>query len=306
MAYSLSYKAVRAKTTLYAVILDKETSLFWDEVNVAWVDTLDSDCNLALTESGTEPGVYTGSATFTPQNGGIYQISVFDSADTDYQMDTIEVYPSKTKTVLQVINAVQLELRLPQSSALTDKFAQIILANMNKVLLDLLPEKQIFDHLKVQGSFTINSARPLYRLSPVNVDTVESITFLRRPDMTYITRAKDDITFRTAADSYNASLTYSSPEWYRIAQRDHGLPILEFTPAPDVAYIVSYEVLKQAKELTAVTDYVPLPRVIQAGALMLTKQSQNRDASAEAALYEATLSHAETVGANTFMGDFEV
>ena len=286
--------------------MDKETSLFWDEVADAWVDTLSSDCNLTLTESVTEPGVYTGSATFTPQNGGVYQISVFDSVDAEYSMDTIEVYPSKTKTVLQVINAIQLELRLPQSTTLTDKFAQIVLANMNKVLLDLLPEKQIFDHLKVQGSFTINSARPLYRLAPVNVDTVESITFLRRPDMTYIVKAKDDITFRTAADSYNASLTYSSPEWYRIAQRDSGFPILEFTPAPDASYIVSYEVLKQSKEMTTLTEYVPLHRVIQAGALMLTKQGQNRDASAEAALYEATLSHAETVGANTHMGDFEV
>lgn len=306
MAYPLSYKAIRGKTTLYAVILDKETSLFWDEVNSAWVDTLDSDCNLTLSESGTEPGVYTGSGTFTPQNGGVYQISVFDSADTDYQMDTIEVYPSKTKTVLQVINAIQLDLRLPQSTSLTDRFSQIILGNMNKVLLDLLPEKQIYDHLKVQGSFTINSARPFYRLAPVNVDSVEYISFLRRPDMIYITKAADDISFRTKADSYNASLTYSSPEMYRIAQRDADFPILEFTPAPDTAYIVSYEVLKQAKELTAITDYVPLPRVIQAGALMLTKQGQGRDASVEATLYQSTLSHAESVGANTHLGDVEV
>lgn len=306
MAYALSYKATRGSTTLYANILDKETSLFWDEVNDTWVEELSSDCNLALTESGSEPGVYTGSATFTPQNGGVYQISVFDSVDTDYSMDTIEVYPSKTKTVLQVINDIQLQLRLPQSSALTDKFAQIILANMNKVLLDLLPEKQIFDHLKVQGSFTINSARPFYRLSPVNVTDIDRITFLRRPDLTFISKAADDIAFRTKADSYNASLTYNEPELYRIAQRDAGLPILEFTPAPDIAYIVSYEVLKQAKELTAVGDYVPLPRVITAGALMLTKQGQGRDASAEAAIYEAALSNAVSSGANTHMGDFEV
>ncbi|MFA5027038.1 MAG: hypothetical protein WC713_04130, partial [Candidatus Methylomirabilota bacterium] len=120
MAYSLTYKATRGIATLYANIQDKETSLFWDEVNDLWVADNTSICDLALTESESEPGVYTGSATFVPANGGVYQISVFDSADADYSMDTIEVYPSKTKTVKQVINAIQLEMGLPQSTALAD------------------------------------------------------------------------------------------------------------------------------------------------------------------------------------------
>jgi len=305
MAYALSFKTVRDKTTLYALIQDRETSLFWDEVNDAWVDTIDPNCEIALVE-GSDKGVYTGSATFTPVNGGVYQISVFDSADAEYSMDTIEVYPSKTKTVLQVINAVQLELRMPLSAALTDNFAKIILAKMNTVLLTILPDRNIFDHLKVQGSFTINSTRPYYRLSPVNVDSVETIRYLRRPDLAYIERATDDVTFKTMADSYNASLAYGSPDFYRIAQRDGGFPILEFTPAPDVPYIVSYEVLKGAKELTAVGDYVPMPDVIKAGALMLMLQSQGRDASAEASIFEMALGRCATVGSNTNLGDFEV
>lgn len=306
MAYALSYKTVRAKTTLYANIQDKETSRFWDEVNDLWVADNTSICDLALTESGSEPGVYTGSATFTPTNGGVYQISVFDSADADYSMDTIEVYPSKTKTVLQVINAIQLEMGLPQSAALTDNFAKIILANINKVLMDLLPLNNVFDHLKVQGSFTINSARPLYRLSPVNVDAIDGITFLRRPDMAYITKAKSDIEFRTMADSYNASLSYSAPDVYRIAQRDNGFPILEFTPAPDVAYIVSYEVIKSPKELTLVGEYVPLPRIVKAGAHMLTLQGRGRDATVEAGVFASALEVGSMAGANSQMGDFEV
>ena len=306
MAYALSYKAIRGKTTLYANIMDKETSLFWDEVNDLWVADNTAICDLALTESGSEPGVYTGSATFTPANGGVYQISVFDSANADYSMDTIEVYPSKTKTVLQIINAIQLEMGLPQSAALTDNFAKIILANMNKVLMDLLPLNNVFDHLKVQGSFTINSARPFYRLSPINVDSIDHITFLRRPDLTYISKAPDDIYFRTKADSYNASLSYSAPEFYRICQRDNGFPILEFTPAPDVAYIVSYEVLKSPKEFTAVEDYVPFPRIVKAGAHMFTLQGRGRDASAEAGVFTSALEVGSMAGANSHMGDFEV
>ena len=305
MAYALSYKTIRDKTTLYAVIQDKETGKFWDEISDVWVDEITDACNLALTES-SEKGVYTGSATFTPVKGGIYQISVFDSADAEYSMDTIEVYPSKTKTVLEIINAVQLELRLPQSTALTDNFARIILAKMNTVLQTLLPENNIFDHLKVQGSFTINSARPLYRLTPVNVDFVETINFLRRPDLVFLTKMADDIEFRAIADSNNESLNYAPPINYRIAQRDHGFPIVEFAPAPDQAYIISYEIIKSHKELTAVTDYVPLPDVVKAGALALMKQQQGRDASAELAIFEATMRRAGTHSANSQIGDLEV
>lgn len=305
MAYALSFKTVRDKTTLYAIIQDRETSLFWDENTDTWVTEIVSGCNLALTESG-DKGVYTGSATFTPVNGGVYQISVFDSADADYQMDTIEVYPSKTKTVLQVINEVQLELRMPLSSALTDNFAKIILAKMNTVLMEILPERNIFDHLKVQGSFTINSTRPFYRLSPVNVESVETIQYLRRPDQNFILKANDELEFKTYADSHNKSLSYMVPEYYRVAQRDSGFPIIEFAPAPDVAYIVSYEIIKGAKELSTAAEYCPIPRVLKAGAHFLMLKSQGRDALVEAEVLERALGRAATIGANSHMGDFEV
>lgn len=305
MAYALSYKTVRDKTTLYAVIEDRETSLFWDEVTDTWVDTLVDGCNLPLTESA-DKGVYTGSATFAPVNGGVYQISVFDSADADYQMDTIEVYPSKTKTVLQIINAVQLELRLPQSAALTDNFARIILAKMNTVLTEILPDRNIFDHLKVQGSFTINSAKPFYRLNPINVDGIESITYLRRPDLQFILKAQSDVAFKFSADSASRSLSFAPPEIYRIYQRDGEFPILEFAPPPDQSYIVSYEVIKKVKELTSVGDFVPNPSAVKAGAHWLMLKSQGRDATTEQGIFEMALDRCATSGANTYLGDVQV
>ena len=305
MAYALSYKTVRDKTTLYAVIEDRETSLFWDEATDTWVDTLVDGCNLPLTESA-DKGVYTGSATFTPVNGGVYQISVFDSADADYQMDTIEVYPSKTKTVLQIINAVQLELRLPQSAALTDNFARIILAKMNTVLTEILPDRNIFDHLKVQGSFTINIAKPFYRLNPINVDGIESITYLRRPDLHFIEKAESDVSFKRISDSANMSLNYAPPEYYRLYQRDGEFPILEFAPPPDQSYIVSYEVIKKVKELTAVGDFVPNPSAVKAGAHWLMLKSQGRDAATEQGIFEMALDRCATSGANTYLGDVQV
>ena len=305
MSYPLSYKGLRDKTTLYAIIQDRETSLFWDEVNDIWVAAITADCNLAFTE-GADKGVYTATATFTPVNGGIYQITVNDSGDSDYSMDTVEVYPSKTKTVLQVIQAVQTDLRMPLSSAITDSLAKLILSKMNVVLLDLLPQNNIFDHLKVSGSFVIVNPKSLYRLAPVNVDFVDKINFLRLPDMAYISKAIDDIQFRSKADVYNASLSYGKPFLYRIAQRDSGFPIVELTPAPEEAMIVSYEILKGAKEMTAATEFVPLPRVIQAGALMLMKNSQGRDSNTEASLFQAALSTASNVSANSEMADVQV
>lgn len=305
MAYALSYKTVRDKTTLYAVIQDRETSLFWDEATDTWVDTLVGGCNLTLTESA-DKGVYTASATFTPVNGGVYQISVFDSADADYQMDTIEVYPSKTKTVLQIINAVQLELRMPQSAALTDNFARIILAKMNTVLTEILPDRNIWDHLKVQGSFTINTAKPFYRINPVNADGIQSLTFLRRPDLLFITKATSDENFKFVSDTANRSLDYAAPEFYRISQRDGEFPIVEFAPPPDQSYIISYEAVKTVKELTSVGEFVPNPNVVKAGALMLMLKSQGRDATTEEGIFEMALGRSASAGANTQMGDIEV
>lgn len=306
MAYALSYKSVRDKTTLYATIQDRETNLFWDENTDTWVDTLVPGCYLTLTES-SDKGVYTGSATFTPVNGGIYQISIFDSADADYQMDTIEVYPPKTDTVISVIQAVQQELRMPQSSAITDSLSKLILAKMNTVLLELLPDKNIYDHLKVQGSFTINTSRQFYRVNPVNVDGVDKIIYLRRPDDKFIDQAGSDVDFREKADTANRALNYNVPDIYRIFQRDNDFPIVEFNPPPDQSYIVSYEIQKTPKKLTLATEFVPKANVIKAGALMLMKHEQGRDVSMEAQIFQKAMERCVGNGANSYIeGDFKV
>lgn len=306
MAYALNYKSVRDKTTLYAVIHDRETNLFWNEDTDLWVADLVDGCNLPLTESA-DKGVYTGSATFTPVYGGVYQISVFDSADADYQMDTIEVYPPKTDTVLAVVNAVQQELRMPQSAALTDSLARLILAKMNKVLLELLPDKNIYDHLKVQGSFTISTSRQFYRINPVNVDGVEKIVYLRRPDDVFIDKVGSDVEFREKADTANRALNYTVPDIYRIFQRDGDFPIVEFNPPPDQSYIISYEVQKSAKKLTLATDFVPKANVIQAGALMMMKHEQGRDITLDAQIFQKAMERCVENGANSYIeGDFKV
>jgi hypothetical protein len=112
----------------------------------------------------------------------------------------------------------------------------------------------------------------------VNVDSVDSIKFLKLPNLNEITKAADPVAFRELADGAIASP--SAPELYQIAQRDNGYPILEFAPVPDGPYLISYEIYKAAKKLTLETEFVPKSDVIKAGCA--------------------------TVGANTNFGDFEV
>ena len=301
MAYPLSYRAPTGKT-LKAVVKDLETGSFWDQTNSVWVAAETAACQIAFTEGSA--GFYTASGGLTPVQGGIYQLKVLDSNDTTYESLTTEVFTSATKTVLQVVNAIQLEMRLPQSSALTDNFAKIVLAKMNKILTIVLPESNVFEHLKVQGSFTINNQRALYRVNPVNAVALETINFIKRPDLTVVQRAADDMKFRHMADHYTQSGLFSAPRLYRIAQRDYGFPVLEFTPAPDKAYLLSYEGVKSAAELTLATDFVPLPAVVQAGAHMLYLQGLGRDATAETGIFNMALSRATTVSSNSMNGDF--
>jgi hypothetical protein len=305
MAYALSYKAPTGKATLYAIIQDLESGLYWDKVAKVWVSAVTTNCRHTLTE-GSDKGFYTvSSADLTPGKGGMYKLFVYNSADTDYLITTTEIYPPKSKTVLEVINAIQTDMRMPLSAALTDSLAKIILSKMNTVLTVLLPQNNILDHLKVVGSFTIKSNRNLWRLCPVNVDAVDAILTLNKADEVPVERLSDE-DFKAIADGYTRLATYNQPLYYRIAQRDYGYPILEIAPAPDQAYTLYYEILKAPKELTAVTDYVPRPDVIKPGALMLVKQELGRDASVEQGIFGAAMERASTVESNTSFCDAEV
>ena len=308
MAYALTVRAAVGKSTLYAQVTDKETGLVWDQTNSVWAALpTGTNANVALTES-SDKGYYTGSAGLTPAPGGLYQISVLDSAVAAYLFTTLETYPSKTKTVLQVVNAVQQKLRMPQSAALNDSLALLILGKMNDVLLNLLPQKNVFDHLKTEGTFTLLQGLDYFRFAPANVVGIDRITRLQKAKLSHI-HIVDDQKLKSIKAQLNVNTAFQGePSYARISSRDGGLPILELSCKPDTTYTVSYEAIKTAQELLASvpTGYVPLPDVVQAGALMLMKQEQGRDATAEAGIYGEALAHQATAGANSDMGDVEV
>ena len=305
MAYALSVRAAVGKSTLYARVTDKETGLIWNQTNGAWAAAPAALANITLTES-SDKGYYTGTAGLTPAPGGMYEISVYDSGAAAYLFTTLETYASKTKTVLQVINAVQVELGMPLSSALTDSLAKQILAKMNHVLLKLIPENNVFDHLKTEGTFNLIQGLDYVRFAPANVSGIDRITMLRKSNLRHLHMVSDE-RLKSIKERLLQTTNYQGePMYARISSRDGGIPILELSCQPDTTYLVKYEAVKTAQELTAVTDYVPLPEVVQAGALMLIKQHQGRDITAESGLYAAALSHQTSAGANTDIGDIEV
>lgn len=308
MAYALSVRAVTGKTTLYARITDKESGLMWNQTGSAWAANPGEDANIALTEDGAYKGYYAASAGITPVPGGIYKISVFDSSVTDYEFSTIENYSSRTKTVLEIINAVQLELGMPQSAAITDSLAKIILAKMNTVLLTLIPAEGILDHLKVEGSFTIHEGLDYVRFSPANVPGIDKILRLKKSNLNPLTII-DSQKLKEIKEALEQTVGFEAePEYARISGRDGGLPLLELSCKPDATYTVNYEAMKSAKELvaTAPTEFVPLSEAVRAGALMLMKIHQGRDSAVEAAAFSAAIGRATTVGSSGIDGDFQV
>jgi len=303
MAYPLRYRAPTGKT-LKAIIKDLETSLLWDEINSVWVAAVVATCQIPFTES-SDKGFYTASGGLTPVKGGMYEIIIVDSDDSDYGAVTVEVYPPKSKTVLEVINAVQTELGMPNSTTITDSLAKKILAKINSVLQVILPGANVFDHMKVDGNFTIDNERTLYRLAPVNVDVVDRIDVLRDVDGIELTE-KSYEDFKELALDYAAAETTDAPKYWRIANRDHGYPVVEFTPPPDQVYTIYYTVIKAPKELTAATEYVINPLVVQNGALAMVKQGMGRDASVEAGIFSAALDRASATESHANTGDVEV
>ena len=262
-------------------------------------------CRISFTEDATYKGFYTASGGLTPVKGGLYDIHVIDTDDADYDCITREVYPPKSKTVLEVINAVQVELGLPSSTSLNDSMAKKILSRINSILMVVFPSENIFDHMKVDGHFTIDTERSLYRLAPVNVDTIDRIDVLRDVDGNVI-EEKSYEAFKKLALDFTASSTTGQPQYWRVANRDYGYPIIEFAPAPDAAYTVYYTVVKAPKELTAAGDYVINPLVVQNGALAMIKTSMGRDATVESQIFKTALDRASSTESHANTGDIEV
>src|SRR4030067_452310 len=82
-------------------------------------------------------------------------------------------------TALEIINEVQIRLRLPKSTTITDAHAQLLLSFLNEVQRDYMHESVVWDELKTYGNFNTAAGTSLYTISITNSQEGEIIRALK-------------------------------------------------------------------------------------------------------------------------------
>ena len=299
MSYDITHRGLEGQSGLYARVKRKADGKWWDEVGDAWVSTATSDCDLALTEGSA--GVYTDTAGLTPAEGALYVVYVYDAADAlvKYAEDAYKPYG---KTALQLVNDVQVELRLPQSSVITDAHAKLVLAYINKTIRNFLGEDTVWDELKVRGGFMTVANIATYTLFPVNSNEVDIIRDLKIGTDPPIPIIADEV-FR---EYKRVNTTASQPLIARLYGRVAGGVIIELAPTPDAAYQVDYELHEKPDRLVN-TDDVPLldPDTITLGAIMLARKGEGRLSDGDVEEFNAKRSAQEGSQGATSFGDVD-
>lgn len=300
MSLLVTYNGTEGQTGLYARIKRISDGKFWSVTGSSWIDAESSSCNLALTE-GTA-GKYTATATLTPRPGAKYEISVYDNANALLLTTRIMVAPS-AMTALQIVQEIQKELRLPQSTDFTDSHAKLVLAFVNNVLVNILADETVWDDLKVAGMFKTKAGVSIYPIMPANVDYVEVIRDLRVSGRSYAIGGLSDEKFRV----YRAENTTSGePRQYRREGRSGGMVFIEVCPVPDAIYSVDFEILQRPPRLVNTTD-IPIvdAETVLLGAKVLAKESHGRSFDLDLPVFQAKKSSQTVDQGSANWGDAE-
>ncbi len=188
--------------------------------------------------------------------------------------------------VLEMIQEVQKELRLPQSTALTDAHAKLILSFLNKVQRNFMLEAVVWDELKIYNSFNTAADTATYLISIGGGAEIEVIRNLQISTNDPIEKLSDE-EFRTHK---RLNTTTGQPLKYRIYSRSAGDITVELSPVPDKLYAINYELLKKPVRLTGQNDIPILDAdTIVLGAIMLARKEQGDDFQAELMAFQAKL-----------------
>lgn len=208
------------------------------------------------------------------------------------------------KTALQIVNAVQRDLKFPQtpqSNFGSDPSAQLVLSYINTVMRDFMSDPYIWDALKLYGSFNTIAHDPLLVVAfsgNMEIDTVLNLQIGTSPPI----EQKDDDYFRAYKRAHG---TESQPCIYRIRSKTAASWVIELSPTPDKVYQIDHEILQKQPPLAAYNDspLVDSDTVIL-GAIWWARLKQGRDASGELAVFQAKLGASGENEGNT--GDVEV
>lgn len=302
--YSLVYQGVEGQEGLYARIKRILDGSWWNEASEIWAASAAATSNIYLTESTNRPGYYLGIAHFAPMNGGLYAIYVYDASGNFLSM-TEHIFRPLQKSVLTMINEVQRELRLPESSAVSEPHAQLVLSFLNKVQSDIMMEAYVWDELKVSGAIATREGFSLYSLAPINGQTVDMVRVLQLGTNEPLTKFNNDAAFRAFRRSNTSN---NSPLAYRIYGRAGDALIIELSPAPDESYEqLNYELLVKPARMTAATDIPTLDSdTIIAGALMLARMEQGEDYTADLQAFQSKMGLRGEAQGDSNWGDIEV
>lgn len=206
-------------------------------------------------------------------------------------------------TVLEIINEVQRRLRLPQSTAISDAHAQLLLSYLNEVQRDYMMESVVWDELKTYGNFNTTAGTNIYTISITGGGEIEIIRSLRIGTNTPLEKFDNDEEFREYKRVYTAQ---AQPLMWRVYSRSGGNIIIEVCPTPDAVYQVDAEVVKKPPKLSLATDTPLLDSdTVILGITMLARKEMGLDAQGDLASFQAKLGlQSENQGESNF-GDVE-
>lgn len=287
--------------TLHACIQRIADSMWWNAVSSSWGVLEHVVCSIALTESSTSPGLYEGSASFTPQDGGLYDINIYDDVNV-LVSSTEDVYNSPQLTALEIVNAVQQELRLPKSATFNDAHGTLILALANKAIT-IMAENGPYPETKVKGSIGLVADIAIYSIFPVNqggADIIEDFRIDSGDPLVLV----DDVSFR---EKKKETPDAGEPTFYRYYSRVGGGLVIEVHPTPEQAYVLDYEGILKTNRLINITDR-PLLDVdtIILGTIAIAKDEEGLDSNSDYAAFQAKFTGISETQGGIAVGDVEI
>ena len=214
-------------------------------------------------------------------------------------------------TLLQIVNNVQKELRLPQTGSAqftTAAHSLLITSFVNKIIREFVCKGSLWDALKVYTNINTEAGTALLPLTlPDQTGTpddstpeLDTISALYIPGSKPLVKKNDGFFL----DYQRTHPLEHQPLIYRIRTKTPTTWTIEVCPTPDQVYQINEEIYRRHPILSAAAD-IPLvdPDVVLAGTLWWAKAQQGEDAGAEFNAFQMALSLASQEEGN--MGDIE-
>ena len=206
-------------------------------------------------------------------------------------------------TVLEIINEVQVKLRLPVSTALTTAHAKLLLAFINEVQRNYMLMDTVWDELKVYLSVNTVAGTAIYAVpapSSGELDTIRSIQIAYNDPLVMLSDG-DFLSHQ------RVNTTQAEPKKYRHRSRTAaGVITIEVSAVPDAVYAMDMECQIKPPRLTLGSETPLLDEdTIILGVAWLAKKDDGNDDREDFAAFQAMNSLRAGDKGNSNLGDVE-